>query len=145
MGALVLLVASCGESSNLSEEAGVGPSPNLPEPQVDADSDHQHRAAKGWPRDAKPKPAGDLAVNAFASELDHPRWLYVLPNGDVLVAETNAPPNGRSGTAASRAGSSRRRMKRAGAGVPSANRITLLRDADGDGVAETRTGLPRRT
>ncbi|MEN3354314.1 MAG: hypothetical protein V7640_2472 [Betaproteobacteria bacterium] len=87
---------------------------------------------------AKPTPAAGLAVNVFAGVLDHPRWVYVLPNGDVLVAETNAPPKpddhkGIKGWIMSKV------QKRAGAGVPSANRITLLRDADGDGVAETRS------
>ncbi|MFP3520651.1 sorbosone dehydrogenase family protein, partial [Pseudomonas sp. SIMBA_077] len=77
-------------------------------------------------------------VKAFAENLDHPRWLYVLPNGDVLVAETNAPPKpddsqGIRGWIAGKI------MGRAGAAVPSANRITLLRDQDHDGVAETRT------
>ena len=78
-------------------------------------------------------------MTALATGLDHPRWLYVLPNGDVLVAETNAPPRPEDGQRASRAGSSDWCMEKAGAAVPSANRITLLRDADGDGVAETRT------
>ncbi len=77
---------------------------------------------------------------AFASGLDHPRWLYVLPNGDVLVAETNAPPEpddaqGIKGWLMGLV------MKRAGAGVPSANRITLLRDTDSDGVADLRSML----
>jgi glucose/arabinose dehydrogenase len=82
--------------------------------------------------------ASGFKVTAFAKGLDHPRWLYTLPNGDVLVAETNAPPRpddakGLKGVAMKQV------QKKAGAGVPSANRITLLRDADGDGVAETRT------
>lgn len=76
-------------------------------------------------------------MQAFARGLDHPRWLYVLPNGDVLVAESNAPPKpGEKGGIKSWI--VKRTMKKAGAGVPSANRITLLRDADGDGVAEVR-------
>ncbi|HEY9239912.1 MAG TPA: sorbosone dehydrogenase family protein, partial [Burkholderiaceae bacterium] len=75
--------------------------------------------------------------NAFARGLDHPRWLHVLPNGDVLVAETNAPP--KPDNKGLRAWAMGLVMKKAGAGVPSANRITLLRDADGDGVAEVRT------
>ena len=79
-----------------------------------------------------------LRVTALATGLDHPRWLMVLPNGDVLVAESNAPPKpqdarGLKGLAMKLV------MKRAGAGPRSANRITLLRDADGDGRAETRT------
>ena len=79
-----------------------------------------------------------MTVNAFAAELDHPRWLYVLPNGDVLVAETNAPPKPEDGKGI-KGWIMKRVMKKAGAGLPSANRITLLRDADGDGVAETRS------
>jgi glucose/arabinose dehydrogenase len=78
-----------------------------------------------------------LSVTAFADGLDHPRWLHVLPNGDVLVAETNAPA--REGGGGIRGWAMQFFMQRAGAGVPSADRITLLRDADGDGVVETRT------
>ena len=85
---------------------------------------------------------GGLRVGAFASGLDHPRWLLVLPNGDVLVAETNAPPKPDDSTGV-KGWMPGLVMKRAGAGVPSANRITLLRDADGDGVAETRSVLLR--
>ncbi|MDP1619973.1 MAG: sorbosone dehydrogenase family protein, partial [bacterium] len=94
--------------------------------------------AKGWPTDVTPKAAAGLAVNAFASGLDHPRWLYVLPNGDVLVAETNAPPKPEDSKGI-KGWIMKWLMKRAGAGVPSANRITLLRDANGDGVADTRS------
>ena len=94
--------------------------------------------AKGWPAGAKPAAATGLAVTAFATGLDHPRWLYVLPNGDVLVAETNAPPKPDDGKGI-KGMVMKPVQKQAGAGVPSANRITLLRDADGDGVAETRT------
>jgi len=81
-----------------------------------------------------------MGVNAFARDLDHPRWLYVLPNGDVLVAETNAPPKPDDAKGI-KGWLSQLVMKRAGAGVPSANRITLLRDADGDGIAEQRSVL----
>ncbi len=94
--------------------------------------------AKGWAEGAKPRAAAGVAVNAFATGLDHPRWLYVLPNGDVLVAETNAPDKPEDAK-----GPKGKVMKavqgKAGAGTPSANRIVLLRDADGDGVAETKT------
>jgi glucose/arabinose dehydrogenase len=93
--------------------------------------------AKGWPDGMTPKAAAGTQVNAFAKDFQHPRWVYVLPNGDVLVAETNAPVRPEEGK-----GLKGRAMtyfqKKAGAGVPSANRITLLRDADGDGVAEVR-------
>ncbi|OYX47904.1 MAG: sorbosone dehydrogenase [Sphingomonas sp. 32-66-10] len=94
--------------------------------------------AVGWPAGAKPVAAKGLAVNAFATGLDHPRWLYRLPNGDVLVAESNSPPREGGGITGV---VMKRLMSRAGAGVPSANRITLLRDTNGDGVAEARSVL----
>jgi glucose/arabinose dehydrogenase len=91
--------------------------------------------AKGWPEDARPRPAAGFTVTAYARGLDHPRWLYLLPNGDVLVAESAPPPKAGGGPIA---WVRKRFMQRAGSAVPSANRITLLRDADGDGVAEER-------
>lgn len=94
--------------------------------------------ATGWPQGARPSVATGLTIQAFARDLDHPRWLLSLPNGDVLVAETNSPPREGGGITGWIEGML---MRRAGAGVPSANRITLLRDADGDGVAESRTAL----
>lgn len=94
--------------------------------------------AVGWPQGAKPTAASGLTVNVFARDLDHPRWLYRLPNGDVLVAESNSPPRQGGGVTM---WVMKHLMGRAGAGVPSADRITLLRDTDGDGVAETRSTL----
>ena len=96
--------------------------------------------AVGWPTGATPRAAPGTQVQAFAEDLDHPRWLYVLPNGDVLVAETNAPtrPDDAPGL---RGWVMRKIMGRAGAGTPSANRITLLRDTDGDGRADQRSVL----
>ncbi len=87
-----------------------------------------------------PQSAPGTQVVAFARGLDHPRWLYVLPNGDVLVAESNAPPNPEDGKGI-KGWLMGLVMKWAGAGVPSANRITLLRDSDGDGVADVRSVL----
>jgi glucose/arabinose dehydrogenase len=136
VGTLALLLASCGESSNMPEGAGVGPNPNLPEPASKLIPTVNIAAAKGWVDDAKPTAANGLAVNAFARDLDHPRMLHVLPNGDVLVAESNSPPRAGGGIRGWVMGMA---LKRAGAAVPSANRITLLRDADGDGIAETRS------
>lgn len=97
--------------------------------------------AKGWPAGSKPTAAQGVAVNAFANGLNHPRWVYVLPNGDVLVAETNAPPkpDDSKGIKGIKGKIMKKVQARAGAGTPSANRIVLLRDADGDGVAETKT------
>lgn len=91
--------------------------------------------AKGWENGAKPTPAQGLKVEAFATELDHPRMVYVLPNGDVLVAESS----GEEGRATSIVEAfMHHTMRRAGAMRPSADRITILRDADGDGVPELR-------
>lgn len=136
--ALAAGLAACGESSTLQVSDGTGPSPKLPEPNKTLIPTVNIAPAVGWADGATPIAAQGLEVAAFAEGLDHPRWLYVLPNGDVLVAETNAPPKpddskGIKGWIADKV------MARAGAAVPSANRITLLRDADHDGVAETRT------
>jgi glucose/arabinose dehydrogenase len=87
-----------------------------------------------------PQPAPGTQVVAFASGLNHPRWLYVLPNGDVLVAESNAPPKPEDGKGI-KGWLMGLVMKWAGAGVPSANRITLLRDSDADGVTDVRSVL----
>jgi glucose/arabinose dehydrogenase len=134
----LLLLAGCGDSAKLPEQASTGANPPLPEPTKTLLPTVNIAVARGWPGGEKPKAAAGLAVTAFASGLDHPRWLYVLPNGDVLVAETNAPerPEEAKGI---KGWVYKAVQKRAGAGVPSANRITLLRDTDGDGVAETRT------
>ncbi|MFS1289781.1 PQQ-dependent sugar dehydrogenase [Pseudomonas piscis] len=131
-------LAACGETSSLQVADGTGPNPKLPEPNPTLIPTLNIAPAIGWPEGAKPLAASGTQVSAFAENLDHPRWLYVLPNGDVLVAETNAPPKpddsrGIRGWVAGKV------MGRAGATVPSANRITLLRDADHDGVAETRS------
>jgi glucose/arabinose dehydrogenase len=140
LAALLVLLAGCGERATLPESAGVGPNPSLPPPNQTLIPTVHIAPAKGWPAGTVPTPAAGLAVNAFAAGLDHPRWLHVLPNGDVLVAETNAPP--RPDDARGIKGWFMKKvMKRAGAATPSANRITLLRDADGDGVAETRSVL----
>jgi glucose/arabinose dehydrogenase len=87
-----------------------------------------------------PQSAPGTQVVAFARGLDHPRWLYVLPDGDVLVAESNAPPKPEDGKGI-KGWLMGLVMKWAGAGVPSANRITLLRDSDGDGMADVRSVL----
>ncbi len=124
--------------AKLTVQDGTGPQPKLPPPNKTLIPTINIAPAKGWPEGAKPIAAAGLAVNAYASGFDHPRWLHVLPNGDVLVAETNAPPKPEDGKGI-KGWIMKMVMKRAGAGVPSANRITLLRDADGDGIAETRT------
>jgi glucose/arabinose dehydrogenase len=131
-------LAACGETSSLQVSDGTGPSPKLPEPNKTLIPTVNIAPAIGWPDGAKPIAATGTQVTAFAEGLDHPRWLYVLPNGDVLVAETNAPPKPDDGKGI-RGWVMGKVMGRAGAGVPSPNRITLLRDKDHDGIAETRT------
>ncbi len=136
-GVLALMLAACGESSQLPEQATTGPNPTIPEPTKTWLPTVNIATAKRWADGAMPKPASGLAVTAFAQGLDHPRWVYVLPNGDVLVAESNAPKRPDEGMSI-KGWVMGLAMGRAGAGVPSADRITLLRDQDGDGVAETR-------
>jgi len=130
-------LSACAETARLAPSASVGPDPVLPAPTKSLIPTIDIAPAVGWPEGAKPTAADGTRVEAFATGLDHPRWLYVLPNGDVLVAETNAPERPARGKSI-KGRIMKQVMKRAGAAVPSANRITLLRDADGDGVAEGR-------
>ena len=136
----LMALAGCGVRAQLPVAAGVGPDPTLPAPNPSLITTVDIAPAEGWRPDARPIAAPGLAVNAFARGLDHPRWIHVLPDGDVLVAETNAPERPQDATGI-KGWFMRRVQKRAGAAVPSADRITLLRDADGDGVAETRSVL----
>jgi glucose/arabinose dehydrogenase len=136
--ALILIISACGDIATLPVESGMGPNPQLPPPKASLIPTVNIAPAKGWSGAAKPAATPGTAVAAFARGLAHPRWLYVLPNGDVLVAGTNAPPKPEDGKGI-RGWLMKRVMKQAGAGVPSANRITLLRDADNDGVAEIRS------
>jgi glucose/arabinose dehydrogenase len=131
-------LAACAASARLNVNDGTGPRPVLPPPETSLIPGIHVVTAKGWPAGAQPLAAEGTRVVAFANGLDHPRWLYVLPNGDVLVAETNAPPRPDDGKGL-KGWFFKRYQKKAGGAVPSANRITLLRDADGDGVAETRS------
>ncbi len=135
---LLVGLGGCAEYATLPPTAGMGPNPTLPAPAKRLIPTVLIAPAKGWPAGATPTAATGLVVVAFATGLDHPRWLYVLPNGDVLVAESNAPPKPEDGKGI-KGLVMKLVMKRAGAGVPSANRITLLRDANGDGVVETRS------
>lgn len=124
--------------ARLSDTDVTGQIPKLSETRSQTIPTVKIAEAVGWAGEAKPTAAAGLTVNAFAKGLDHPRWLYRLPNGDVLVAESNSPPREDGGITG---WVMKTLMGRAGAGVPSANRITLLRDADGDGVAESRSAL----
>ena len=138
-GAIVAL-AGCSShaATDLPESAGYGPHPALPEPQKKLLPTMKIAPARPWRDDEKPKPAEGMQVNAFARDLAHPRNLLVLPNGDVLVAETDTPekPDDYKGVMGK---ITQHEQKKAGSGHGSANRLTLLRDADGDGVAETKT------
>ena len=137
--ALVLAgLTACGNVAVSAPNTGVGPNPTLPAPQKSLLPTVSVAKAIGWPEGVRPTAAPGFVVQAYATGLDHPRWVYVLPNGDVLVAESNAPPKPEDGKGIKGA-AMKLFMKRAGAGVPSANRITLLRDANGDGVAEVRS------
>lgn len=139
-GVVVLAMAACGDTSKLPASAGFGTQPTLPAPKSSLIPTVNIAPAKGWPANVMPTPAAGTQVQLFASDLDHPRWVYVLPNGDVLVAESNAPPKP-EGSKGIKGWVMGLVMKRAGAGVPSANRITLLRDTDGDGKADVRSPL----
>jgi glucose/arabinose dehydrogenase len=138
-GALALPLTACNDPHDtVPVERTFGPAPILPPPEHSWLPTVDIAKTNPWPNGSKPNAASGMAVNAFATGLDHPRTLYVLPNGDVLVAETNAPPKpddyrGIKGWIYKKA------QSWAGAGVPSANRITLLRDSDGGGVAKTKS------
>lgn len=140
MLALAAVLGACSDMAVLPISAGTGPNPTLPEPRSALIPTVNIAPAKGWPAGVTPKAALGMRVVAFARNLDHPRWLYVLPNGDVLVAETNAPPKPDDAQGI-RGWLMGLVMQRAGAAVPSANRITLLRDTNGDGIADVRSVL----
>ncbi|TAL25606.1 MAG: sorbosone dehydrogenase family protein [Aquabacterium sp.] len=137
--ALALPVAAAAADA-LPISSTTGPDPTLREPDKTLVPTVNIAKARGWPAGGKPAAAAGTRVTRFADGLDHPRWLLALPNGDVLVAETNAPPKPEDGKGV-KGWVMKKVQKRAGAGVPSANRITLLRDADGDGVAEVKQVL----
>lgn len=129
-----VLLAGCAAPA-IPDSQSYGASPTLPVAHVQVIPTVKIAPAVGWPAGQTPRAAPGYAVVAFAAGLDHPRWLYVLPNGDVLVAETNSPGNPPRNIREQMMGAV---MAKAGANTPSRNRITLLRDADGDGVAESR-------
>lgn len=136
--ALLAGVAGCGATARLSASKGFGPHPELPPSKRTLIPTFNVVTATGWAAGEKPVGAEGTEVTAFARALDHPRWIYVLPNGDVLVAETDAPERPKYATGI-KGWFTKHYQKKAGGALPSANRITLLRDADGDGVAEIRT------
>lgn len=135
----VLLTAliACADKRVLAPENEFGSTPTLTAPEGGILPTVNPAKAMGWEGERTPTAAPGLAVQAFARGLEHPRWLYELPNGDVLVAESDAPGDS-GGFSGIKGWVAKRMMKYAGSGVASADRITLLRDSDGDGVAETR-------
>lgn len=141
-------LVGCDDVARLTVEQGSGPQPVLSAPRPSLLPTVNVAKATGWPDGQAPTPAPGLQVQAFATGLDHPRWLYTLPNGDVLVAESNKPAKAPGDDKAAddhdaglRGWVMGKVMKRAGAGVKSPDRIVLLRDADGDGRAEQREVL----
>lgn len=137
-GLLIMNIPGCSKMTTLPENAGYGSQPILPTPDTSHFPTVNIAPAKGWPTGMTPIAANGLSVRAYVTGLDHPRWLYVLPNGDVLVAESNKPAVHDS-TDGIKGWIQKKIMKIAGAGVPSADRITLLRGIDANGVAKTRT------
>ncbi|MBC6718527.1 MAG: sorbosone dehydrogenase family protein [Aurantimonas coralicida] len=131
VGGAVALVRRLGSPSHQA----VGLTPQIPEARKQGIMTLKLPAAEGWKEGRLPICAPGLQVNAFASNLDHPRWIEVLPNGDVLVAESKEQPE-RPRTLMDHA--QQATMRRVKAVGRSANRVTLWRDADGDGVAERR-------
>ena len=138
MGILLLMLAACSDLAKLPIEAGYGPQPALPPPSRLLIPTVNIAPAKGWSEGLQPITLAGTRVGAFAVDLEHPRWLYVLPNGDVLVAESNAPPKAQANKGI-KAWIMGMVMSSAGAAVVSPNRITLLRDTNGDGVADVRS------
>jgi glucose/arabinose dehydrogenase len=137
---LLFLSAGCADNAHLSEIDQFGAAPPLPPARQEFIPTNNAPAITGWKEGETPIAAADLTVRPFATNLKHPRWLYVLPNGDVLVAESNhgaqmADTMGYGGWVESLV----RRVQ--GLFTKSANRITLLRDSDGDGVSDVRTVL----
>jgi len=145
VGVALIGLAACGRSNSQQNSAvGFGPNPQLPKPSQRLIPTVKVSDVVGWPAGVTPRAPAGFRVQPFAQGLDHPRWLLVLPNGDVLVAESNKPADGEKPKGI-KGFFEAKLMKKAGAGVPSADRITLLRDADHDGVAEMKvpflTGL----
>ncbi|WP_216858851.1 PQQ-dependent sugar dehydrogenase [Caballeronia novacaledonica] len=135
--AIALMLAS-GAAAADDYAQGFGPNPTLPAPHKALMPTVNIAPAKPWTQGQKPTAAPGFDVTAFGAGLDHPRWVATLPNGDVLVAESNGPAK-HDENAGIKGFVMKKVQKRAGAAVESPDRIMLLRDADGDGVAETRT------
>lgn len=140
VGGLVAMISRHRQKAQLDLAAVEGTQPRIEKPRTGLIPLVKIAQPVGWKGGESPTPAAGLKVGAFATGLDHPRWLLVLPNGDVLVAETNAPPKP-DDNQGFRGWIEKKIMGQAGAGGQSANRITLLRDTNGDGVADQRSVL----
>ena len=133
--ALGLWLVTRPDTADLAEAQLSGPNPKLDKPDAETIPTIVTADPIGWKQGEAPIPAAGLAVSRFAIGLDHPRTMLVLPNGDVLVAETNSQPRPGKGITAM---VMRYMMNKVGAGGGSPDRIQLLRDGDGDGVAEQK-------
>jgi glucose/arabinose dehydrogenase len=132
--AAAIALTGCGQPAP-PPEGGYGGDPQLPEPQSSIFPTVRTAEAVGWADGAAPTAPHGFTVTRFAENLDHPRWLYLLPNGDVLVAESSTEAQ----TGGGLMGWIRNSIQRgAGALGVSADRITLLRDSDGDGAVDAR-------
>ena len=137
---MVAIGTGCTAPGSRDPLVGFGPTPSLPAPQSSLIPQVDVPDVVGWSAGAGPKAPAGFTVSRYAEGLDHPRWLLVLPNGDVLVAEAAAPPTeGDRTNTGIRAWFQKMLMARVKSAVPSPNKVVLLRDVDGDGVAETRT------
>lgn len=136
-GAAVMRFIVYPESATLDAATGLGASPTLPKPNPTLMPTVNIAQVARWENGAKPVPAAGLQVAAYADGFDHPRWMHLLPNGDVLVAEANKPKTDDPSTGVADWVADKVKSM-AGAGVPSPDRIVLLRDANGDGTAEER-------
>ena len=139
-GLLSSALSAVSDKAMLPDSVTFGPNPTLPKPRKERIPTVHIATAKGWPEGTAPKAATGFQVTAYAAGFEHCRWLHVLPNGDVLVAETDKPAQPALRISL-RGLAMKAVMNQAGSGLPSANRITLLRDADGDGIAEIRTNF----
>jgi glucose/arabinose dehydrogenase len=140
LGLLTILLGTAAGACAQTMPTGFGPNPAMPAPVHSLIPTLNVAPAEPWPKGTHPTAASGLVVSEYASGLDHPRNLYVLPNGDVLVAETNRPAAaGEKEKKNLRNMVQKHEQKKAGAGVESANRITLLRGLKPDGSATTKT------
>ena len=135
-----LCLVACASPGSKDPLVGFGPNPPLPAPHTSLIPGIGVPDVVMWPAGAAPNAPSGFVVTRYSEGLEHPRWLYVLPNGDLLVAESAAPHSvGDKTNTGIRAWFQKMLMKKVHSAVPSPNRIVLLRDTDGDGVAETRT------